>query len=72
MRFEAKWDGSKGAWFFPIHMFGGGESFKGAKYVEFEVKSWQDKVENDMILTTVMCLYPDGNVKESPYSPPGF
>ena len=72
VRFEAKWDGSKGAWFFPIHMFGGGESFKGAKYVEFEVKSWQDKVENDMILTTVMCLYPDGNVKESPYSPPGF
>lgn len=72
VRFDVEWDGSRGAWFFPVHTFADGESFEGAKYVEFEVKSWQDKVENDMILTTVMCLYPDGKVKESPYDRPGF
>ena len=70
--FEVKWDGSKGAWFFPVHRFKDSESFSGAKYLEFEVKSWQDKVENDMILTTVMCLYPDGSVKEVPYDRPVF
>lgn len=72
VRFEVVWDGSTCAWFYPVHMFAAGESFKGAKYLEFEVKSWQDKVENDMVVSTVMCLYPDGQVKESPYDQPGF
>ncbi len=61
VRFDVTWEISSGVWFFPVHEFdfGDGESFEGARYMEFEVRNEQDKVENDMFCVEVMCLYKD-------------
>ena len=61
VRFDVTWDISSGVWFFPVHEFdfGDSESFEGARYMEFEVRNEQDKVENDMFCVEVMCLYKD-------------
>ena len=52
-----------------------GESLEGARYVEFEAKSWQDKVENDMGHVQLMLLYgADGTdgTKNAGFRAPGF
>ena len=73
VRFDVEWDRSSGVWFFPVHEFSPGESFAGGRYLEFEVKSHQDKVENDMGHVEVMCLYRDGRpVKKAPFKAQGF
>ena len=73
VRFDVEWDRSSGAWFFPTHEFSPGESFAGGRYLEFEVKSRQDKVENDMGHVEVMCLYRNGlPVKKAPFKAQGF
>ena len=73
VRFDVEWDRSSGVWFFPVHEFAPGESFAGGRYLEFEVKSRQDKVENDMGHVEVMCLYKDGRpVKKAPFKAQGF
>ena len=60
VRFDVEWEKSSGVWFFPVHEFAPGESFEGARYLEFEVKNRQDKVESDMYCVEVMCLYGKG------------
>ena len=73
VRFDVEWDRSSGVWFFPAHEFSPGESFAGGRYLEFEVKSRQDKVENDMGHVEVMCLYRDRRpVKKAPFKAQGF
>jgi hypothetical protein len=73
VRFDVEWDRSSGVWFFPVHEFAPGESFAGGRYLEFEVKSRQDKVENDMGHVEVMCLYRDRRpVKKAPFKAQGF
>ncbi|HNX05812.1 MAG TPA: hypothetical protein PKI32_09935, partial [Opitutales bacterium] len=72
VRFDVEWDGSGGAWFFPVAKLAEGESFENAKYLEFEVKSRQDKVENDMHLVQVMCLYRHAGCKNVPFKAPTF
>lgn len=73
--FEAAWDGTTGQWFYPIVKLADGESLEGARYVEFEAKSWQDKVENDMGHVQLMLLYgADGTdgTKNAGFRAPGF
>jgi len=73
VRFDVEWDKSSGVWFFPVHEFAPGESFKGARYMEFEVKNQQDKVESDMFCVEVMCLYGKGrNHKSARFKSPGM
>ena len=73
VRFDVEWDRSSGVWFFPVHKLAPGESFAGGRYLEFEVKSRQDKVENDMGHVEVMCLYGDGRpIKKAPFKAQGF
>ena len=73
VRFDVEWDRSSGVWFFPVHEFSPDESFTGGRYLEFEVKSRQDKVENDMGHVEVMCLYKDRRpVKKAPFKAQGF
>ena len=69
--FEVEWDGTTGQWFYPVVELADGESFEGARYVEFEAKSWQDKVENDMGHVKLMLLYPDG-CKDAGFRATGF
>ena len=57
VRFDVEWSGDTGAWFFPVYECASGVSFEGARYLEFEVKNRQDKVESDMFCVEVMALY---------------
>ena len=71
VRFDVTWSKSSGVWFFPVHALAPGESFDGARYLEFEVKNLQDKVENDMFCVEVMCLYGDRPRKSAKFKSPG-
>ena len=70
VRFDVEWSRSSGVWFFPIHDFSPGESFAGAKYMEFEVRNVQDKVENDMFCVEVKCHYGKGRSRGVPFKTP--
>ena len=61
MRFDFSWtDSSVDRWFYPVHALSlPQESLEGARMVEFEVKSAQDKVENDFIGQNLMLVYAD-------------
>ena len=73
VRFDVEWDRSSGVWFFPVHDFAEGETFDRGRYLEFEVKCRQDKVENDMGHVEVMCLYKNGKPRKSAaFKPPTF
>ena len=73
VRFDVAWDGSVPKWFYPVHQLRlQKESFAGARYLEFEVKTLQDKVENDFNDSEVMGLCADGKVVKLPYERPGF
>ena len=72
IRMDLAWDFSVAdRWFFPRMSLGEGESLEGVKLIEFEVKSEQDKVENDY-----GCQYAqfDSHVKDGggwiSYTPP--
>ena len=73
VRFDVEWKpgNSNGAWFFPVHQLRlPEESLAGGKMLEFEVKTDQDKVENDFGEVVVMALYADGQVRYMPYQRP--
>ena len=73
VRFDVEWkpNSSRGAWFFPVHTLKlPEESLAGAKMIEFEVKTAQDKVENDFGEVVVMALYKDKPVRYLPYLRP--
>ena len=72
VRFDVEWNRSSGVWFFPVHDLAPGETFTGGRYLEFEVKSRQDKVENDMSHVEVMCLYKGRPHKSAPFKAPTF
>lgn len=72
VRFDVEWNMSSGVWFFPVHEFSLGETFAGGRYLEFEVKCRQDKVENDMSHVEVMCLYEGKPRKSAPFAAPTF
>lgn len=73
VRFDVEWKPgtSRGAWFFPVHdLKQPEESMAGGKMLEFEVKTDQDKVENDFYEIVVMALYEDGQCRYMPYQRP--
>ncbi len=73
VRFDVEWKpgNANGAWFFPVHQLAiPGESMAGGKMLEFEVKTDQDKVENDFNEVVVMADYADGRLRYLPYQRP--
>lgn len=73
VRFDVSWTGETGPWFFPVHTLKmPEESLDGAKMLEFEVKSIQDKVENDYNAAVLMPLYKDGRCIHLHYPAPTF
>ena len=58
MRFDVAWTKPADRWFYPVYKLKlPQESFAGAQLIEFEVKSAQDKVENDFSTQNLMLLY---------------
>lgn len=74
VRFDVSWptSSSVGRWFFPIHELKGGESLDGVKFVAFDVKTSQDKVENDVGEALLMLVRKNGSSLYLPYGHPTF
>ena len=73
IRWDIGWTGETGPWFMPLHELNlPEESFAGAKMLEFEVRSEQDKVENDYNSAILMPAWADGRAVCFHYAPPGF
>ena len=70
--FELKWDDSTFPVLFPRADIRDAEAVKGSRYLEFEAKSWQDKVENDMGHMKVIFTGRDGGAKTNGFAPLGF
>ncbi len=74
VRFDVSWtDPKKDRWFYPVHQLNlPQESLTGAYMIEFEVRSSQDKVENDFKCANLMLCYGAGNRSDVslPYLPP--
>ena len=57
VRFDVSWKSGVGRWFYPVcDLKLPEESLDGARYLEFEVKTAQDKVENDFTCQYVMMV----------------
>jgi hypothetical protein len=75
VRFDLVWEGDNDRWFYPEHVLKlPDESFAGAGMLAFEVKSRQDKVENDFNHHLLMLALEDvrehGTTKSISYPPP--
>jgi hypothetical protein len=75
VRFDLVWEEDNDRWFYPEHVLKlPEESFAGAGMLAFEVKSRQDKVENDFSHHLLMLSLEDvrehGTTKSISYSPP--
>lgn len=70
--FELKWDDSTWPVLYPGADIRDAAMVKGARYLEFEAKSWQDKVENDMGHVKAFFVGRDGCVKTNGFAPLGF
>ena len=64
MQFDFEWTGADNRWCYPYYCLADGETLEGARMISFEVKSAQDKVENDHSRAYVML---GGNLA---YAPP--
>ena len=70
VRFDTQWSNAKtDRWFFPMLALDADEG-RGARFLEFEVRNRQDKVENDFASSYVFFSYSDGNTKRLKYSGP--
>lgn len=68
VRFDVKWTKPNDRWFYPVYKLKlPKESLSGARMIAFEVKTDQDKPENDFNSQYVMLLYKDG--REARYFP---
>lgn len=61
LRFDVEWKDHQhpNKWFYPVYTLKAGESLSGAKIIQFEVKSVQDKIENDFTTANLMLLFGD-------------
>ena len=58
LRFDVAWNNHVDRWFYPVHTLKQPEeSFKDVQGIQFEVKTMQNKVENDMNYAYVMVAY---------------
>ena len=61
IRFDASWESAASdRWMYPVRDLAPGESLAGARRIEFDIRSEQDKVENDFKSQYVMLVYGDG------------
>ena len=68
VRFDVKWTSPNDRWFYPVYRLKlPQESLAGAKMIAFEVKTDQDKPENDFNSQYIMMMYKDG--REDRYFP---
>ena len=65
LRFTWEWLDGKGRWAYPYYHLAEGETLAGARVLSFEVKSAQDKMENDFSRAYVMLAD-----RELPFPPP--
>ena len=65
LRFDWEWLDGKGRWAYPYYHLADGETLAGARVLSFEVKSTQDKLENDFSRAYVML-----GGGELPFQPP--
>jgi len=75
VRFDLVWEDDVDRWFYPEHVLRiPEESFAGAGMLAFEVKSRQDKVENDfshhLLMLSVEDVREHGTTKTISYAPP--
>ena len=74
VRFDVAWDDDcTDRWFYPVHELKmPQESLDGAEMIQFEVKSEQDKVENDFSAQNLMLVFGDGKASALylPYQAP--
>lgn len=66
LRIDAEWNDDASAWSYPSFRLEKGESLAGAKAIAFEVKSAQDKVENDFKATRLRIA----GFTDTPFLPP--
>ena len=58
LRFDVEWNNHVDRWFYPVHTLKQPEeSFKDVQGIQFEVKTMQNKVENDFNCSYVMVAY---------------
>ena len=70
VRFDATWENPLAdRWCYPTLRIPEGVA-KGARILEYEVRSWQEKVENDFKQSNVFVSYRDGNERLSGVLPP--
>lgn len=71
VRFDFAWNKPADRWFYPVYMLTKpAEDLSDALMVEFEVKSAQDKVENDFACQNLMLVYETGRSTFIPYPAP--
>ncbi len=71
VKFELVWENDNDRWFYPEHPLKlPKESMVGAKCIQFEVKTLQDKVENDFFTQLLMLVDDQGKALYILYSPP--
>lgn len=65
LRFDFAWDITQNnRWFYPIYRLNlPQESLAGVRWIEFEVKTAQNKVENDFVAQYLMLFYADKKMK---------
>jgi len=69
MRFDAEWAEPADRWCYPSLSIPKGLAQR-ARIVEYEVRSWQDKVENDYKMSNLFAAYTDGGERVSGVMPP--
>ena len=71
LRFEFAWENpGVGRWFYPVYSLLPEESLADAMAIQFEVKSAQDKVENDFTWCYCMLLWEGRGDRYIGYTPP--
>ena len=72
IRFDFEWRNQDvDRWFYPVYRLKlPAESLSGARMLQFDVKSAQNKVENDFATQNLMLLFKDGSVRRIPYHAP--
>lgn len=71
IRFDSAWTKPGDRWFYPEYTLKlPAETLEGAEMVEFEVRSEQDKIENDFVTQNLMLVRQDGTRRTLPFEPP--
>lgn len=71
LRFDCAWTTPGDRWCYPEYTLSlPRESQEGAEFLEFEVRSAQNKPENDFTTANLMLVFEDGLMRRIPFDPP--